>query len=176
MKDILLFISDQHSWLQQGYAGDPVIRTPNLDRIASEGTAMQNASTPYPVCVPARMAMLTGQLASRCGVMSNMAALDSNRATFAHCLNTAGYETVLCGRMHFVGPDQRHGFSKRIAGDITAICGKIKLNAYMRSLKAGAPQNISRDDCNSVLLSSHNMITAEELAKFEKFRRGGTVS
>ena len=53
--------------------------------------------------------------------MSNMAALDSNRATFAHCLNTAGYETVLCGRMHFVGPDQRHGFSKRIAGDITAI-------------------------------------------------------
>lgn len=121
MKDILLFISDQHSWLQQGYAGDPLIRTPNLDRIASEGTAMQNASTPYPVCVPARMAMLTGQLASRCGVMSNMAALDSNRATFAHCLNTAGYETVLCGRMHFVGPDQRHGFSKRIAGDITAI-------------------------------------------------------
>ena len=61
-------------------------------------------------------------------------------------------------------------------GDITAICGKIKLNAYMRSLKAGTPQNISRDDCNSVLLSSHNMITAEELAKFEKFRRGGTVS
>ena len=61
-------------------------------------------------------------------------------------------------------------------GDITAICEKIKLNAYRRSLKAGIPQNISRDDCNSVLLSSHNMITAEELAKFEKFRRGGTVS
>lgn len=61
-------------------------------------------------------------------------------------------------------------------GDITAICDKIKLNAYMRSLKVGSPQNISRSDCNSVLLSSHNMITAEELAKFEKFRRGGTVS
>lgn len=61
-------------------------------------------------------------------------------------------------------------------GDITAICEKIKLNAYRRSLKAGIPQNISRDDCNNVLLSSHNMITAEELAKFEKFRRGGTVS
>lgn len=57
-------------------------------------------------------------------------------------------------------------------GDIAAICGKIKLNAYMRSLRAGAPQNISRDDCNRVLLASHNMITPEELAKFEKFRAG----
>ena len=61
-------------------------------------------------------------------------------------------------------------------GDITAICDKIKLNAYMRSLKAGVPQNISREDCNSVLLSSRNMITAEDLAKFEKFKRGGSLS
>ena len=57
-------------------------------------------------------------------------------------------------------------------GDITAICGKIKLNAYMRSLKTGTPQNISREDCNRVLSASHNMITAEELAKFDKFRKG----
>lgn len=121
MKDILLYISDQHAWRQQGYAGDPLIRTPNLDRIAAEGCAMQNACTSYPVCVPARMSMLSGQLASRCGVMSNMMALDSNRATFAHCLNSVGYETTLCGRMHFVGPDQRHGFSRRIAGEMTAI-------------------------------------------------------
>ena len=60
-------------------------------------------------------------------------------------------------------------------GDITAICDKIKLNAYMRSLKVGVPQNISRADCNSVLLASHNMITAEELQKFEKFKRGQSV-
>ena len=57
-------------------------------------------------------------------------------------------------------------------GDITAICEKIKLNTYMRSLKAGAPQKISRDDCNSVLLTSHNMITKEDLVKFERFRNG----
>ena len=60
-------------------------------------------------------------------------------------------------------------------GDITAICDRIKLNAYMRSLKAGAPQNISREDCNGVLLSSHNMITAEDIAKFEKFKRGEMI-
>ena len=121
MKDILMYISDQHSWQRQGCAGDRLARTPNLDRLAAEGTIMQNAYTAYPLCVPARMSMMSGQQASRCRVTSNQAALDSNRVTFAHCLNARGYETVLCGRMHFVGPDQRHGFSRRIAGEQTPI-------------------------------------------------------
>ena len=60
-------------------------------------------------------------------------------------------------------------------GDITAICNKIKLNTYMRALKAGAPQQISREDCNRVLVASHNMITAEELAKFQKFKAGQSL-
>lgn len=60
-------------------------------------------------------------------------------------------------------------------GDITAICNKIKLNTYMRALKAGVPQRISRDDCNRVLVASHNMITAEELAKFQKFKAGQSL-
>ena len=118
-KDILLFISDQHSFLQQGYAGDNIVRTPNLDRLASEGSVFMNCVTPYPLCVPARMCLMSGQLASRCDVMSNSGVLSSARATFVHSLDNAGYETVLCGRMHFVGPDQRHGFEKRIAGDLT---------------------------------------------------------
>ena len=121
MKDICLFFSDQHSFLQQHYAGDKIVRTPNLDRLASEGVAFMNNYTPYPLCVPARMSLMSGLQASKCGVMDNSAILDSTRATFAHSLNSVGYETVLCGRMHFVGPDQRHGFSKRIAGDITPI-------------------------------------------------------
>ena len=60
-------------------------------------------------------------------------------------------------------------------GDITAICEKIKLNAYMRSLKAGSAQKISREDCNSVLINSHNMITPADLAKFQKFRSGQSM-
>ena len=60
-------------------------------------------------------------------------------------------------------------------GDITAICEKIKVNAYMRSLKVGVPQKISKDDCNSILTSVHNMITADDLAKFEKFRLTGKI-
>lgn len=60
-------------------------------------------------------------------------------------------------------------------GDITAICGKIKLNAYMRSLKVGSAQNITREDCDSALSASRNMITAEDLQRFERFRSNGTI-
>ncbi len=121
MTDILLYISDQHAWQQQGYVGDPIIRTPTLDHLAKLGTVFNNCYTTYPLCAPARMSMMSCQLPSHCGVMDNMTAMDSNLPTFAHSLNAAGYDTVLCGRMHFVGPDQRHGFSKRIAGEMTPI-------------------------------------------------------
>ncbi len=119
--DICLYISDQHAYEVQGYAGNKTVRTPNLDRIAAEGTAFMNAYCAYPVCVPSRMSMLSGQYASKIGVMSNHGSLNSNIPTFMHALDIAGYETTLCGRMHFIGPDQRHGFTRRIAGDITQV-------------------------------------------------------
>ncbi|MGI6578469.1 MAG: sulfatase-like hydrolase/transferase [Eubacteriales bacterium] len=121
MKDILLIISDQHSYSIQGYAGNNIIRTPNLDRLASEGVVMTDAYTSCPLCVPARMSFLSGQLPSSTGVLGNMTSLSSNIATYVHSLASIGYETVLCGRMHFVGPDQRHGFSKRIAKETTPL-------------------------------------------------------
>jgi len=121
MTDILLFMSDQHSHRIQGYAGDPVVRTPNLDRIARAGTVLDNAYTACPLCVPARAAMISGLLPSNNGVLFNFNAINSDQATFLHSLTVSGYETVLCGRMHFIGPDQRHGYAKRVAGDRTPI-------------------------------------------------------
>lgn len=121
MTDVLLFMSDQHSYRVQGYAGDPVVRTPNLDRIAGAGTVLDNAYTACPLCVPARAAMISGLLPSNNGVLFNFNAINSDQATFLHSLTASGYETVLCGRMHFIGPDQRHGYAKRIAGDRTPV-------------------------------------------------------
>ena len=61
-------------------------------------------------------------------------------------------------------------------GDITAICDRIKLIAYMRALKSGHTENITIDDCNTVLSQSHNMISADDLQKFEQFRKTGSVN
>ncbi len=114
-------MSDQHSYRLQGCAGNSIVRTPTLDWLARHGAAMTNTMTACPLCVPARAAMVSGQLPSNNKVLFNFSALDSNQATFLHSLNASGYETVLCGRMHFVGPDQRHGYAKRIAGDRTPV-------------------------------------------------------
>ena len=79
--------------------------------------------------------MLSGLLPTKTGIFTNFQSLPSDRATFVHSLGIAGYETVLCGRMHFTGPDQRHGFMKRLVGDVThsSVGGKIKMGSLDRT-------------------------------------------
>lgn len=120
MKDILVFISDQHSPLLSQFAGGPAL-TPELNRLCREGTSFRECYTSCPLCVPARMSMLTGRLPSENGVMVNQDAISDMMPTFLHPFAAAGYETVLIGRMHFVGKDQRHGFTKRLAQDMTPV-------------------------------------------------------
>lgn len=117
--DLLFYFSDQHNGRMTGYAGHPEVQTPHLDRLAADGVTFENTYTSCPLCVPARCSMLTASLTSRIGVYGNRDAFHSEQSTFLHALVLAGYETVLCGRMHFVGDDQRHGFTRRIHGDIT---------------------------------------------------------
>ncbi len=117
--DILIFLSDQHDGRIMGCVGHPVVRTPHMDALAADGTLFEQAYTSCPLCIPARMSMLTGCLPIRTGVYTNRGSIHPEMPTFLHSLALAGYETVLCGRMHFEGSDQRHGFTKRIAWDIT---------------------------------------------------------
>ncbi|HID06709.1 MAG TPA: hypothetical protein EYP10_06135 [Armatimonadetes bacterium] len=70
---------------------------------------------------PSRMSFLTAHHPKDIGVWTNQCILSSDVPTFAHALGAIGYETVLCGRMHFVSIDQRHGFEKRLVGDVTAM-------------------------------------------------------
>lgn len=60
-------------------------------------------------------------------------------------------------------------------GDITAICEKIRLNAYSRSLKCGDFQRINNEDCNLAINCSHNMISEDDILKFEAFRKNGRI-
>ena len=116
--DILMIVSDQHTSFCSGFMGDKIVRTPNLDRLAAGGTVFESAYTSCPLCVPARSSLMTGVMPSGMNVFSNGDSLPSDQPTFAHAAAINGYETVLCGRMHFVGEDQHHGFSQRIFGDI----------------------------------------------------------
>ena len=115
--NILVIMSDQHSRHVLGSYGNEIVRTPNLDRLAADGMRMDNCYCPAPLCVPSRMSFMTGRTPSRNRCWDNRQMLHSGIPTWAHVLGAAGYETVLIGRMHFVGPDQRHGFEGRPMGE-----------------------------------------------------------
>lgn len=118
-KNILVFMSDQHAPAMSGYLGG-LARTPTLEAMAENGISFDAAYTACPLCVPARMAFLSGRLPSKTGILNNFTVLPNTTPTIAHAFSAAGYETVLVGRMHFVGEDQRHGFHHRLVGDITS--------------------------------------------------------
>lgn len=118
---IILFLSDQHHAEVMGCAGNRFVDTPHLDALAAAGCRFTNTYCNAPVCGPSRMSLLTGQSPLRNGVLNNRQALPSHIPTIAHSLAAAGYDTVLCGRMHFIGADQQHGFAERLVGDIGPI-------------------------------------------------------
>ncbi len=116
--NILLIQTDQLTASVLGAYGDPVCYAPNLDRLAEEGVVFENAYCNFPLCAPSRFSMATGMLASRIGAYDNGAELPASIPTYAHYLRAKGYHTCLSGKMHFVGPDQLHGFEERLTSDI----------------------------------------------------------
>lgn len=94
------------------------LHAPNLARLAERSTRFANAYTASPLCAPGRAGVMTGMLPSRTRVYDNAAEFASDLPTFAHHLRRAGYATCLSGKMHFVGPDQLHGFEERLTTDI----------------------------------------------------------
>lgn len=95
----------------------PVI-APNLRRLAERGVVFKSAYCNSPLCGPSRFSMLSGQLPSRIGGYDNACELTADTPTVAHYLRAGGYRTILTGKMHFVGPDQLHGFEERLTTDI----------------------------------------------------------
>jgi choline-sulfatase len=94
------------------------LHAPNLRRLAERSLRFANAYTASPLCAPARAAFMSGQLPRRTRVYDNAAEFASDIPTYAHHLRRAGYQTALSGKMHFVGPDQLHGFEERLTTDI----------------------------------------------------------
>ena len=94
------------------------LHAPNLKRLAARSARFRNCYTASPLCAPARASFMSGQLPSRTRVYDNAAEFCSDIPTYAHHLRRAGYQTALSGKMHFVGPDQLHGFEERLTTDI----------------------------------------------------------
>ncbi len=111
-------IADQLAARSLPAYGNQVVKTPHLDRLAAEGVVFESAYCNSPLCAPSRASFITGGLPSRIGVYDNGAELPASVPTIAHHLRAMGYRTSLAGKMHFIGPDQLHGFEERLTPDI----------------------------------------------------------
>jgi len=116
--NIILIMADQLAAHALSLYGNTVCKTPNLEKLASQGTVFGNCYSNNPLCVPSRASMISGQLSPNIGVYDNANELPSSVPTMAHFLRHAGYWTELCGKMHFIGPDQEHGFNQRSVTDV----------------------------------------------------------
>lgn len=116
--NILILMADQLAGTLFPDGPAEWLHVPNLARLAERSTRFGNAYTASPLCAPGRASFMSGQMPSRTGVYDNAAEFRSDIPTFAHHLRRAGYRTCLSGKMHFVGPDQLHGFEERLTTDI----------------------------------------------------------
>ena len=116
--NILILMVDQlnGTLFPDGPAG--WLHAPNLKRLAQKSVRFRNCYTASPLCAPGRASFMSGQLPSVTGVYDNAAEFPSDLPTYAHHLRRAGYHVALSGKMHFVGPDQLHGFEERLTTDI----------------------------------------------------------
>ena len=116
--NILFIMADQLAASALPAYGHPLVAAPHIDRLAAEGVVFEQAYCNFPICAPSRFSLLSGRLPSRIGAFDNAAEFPAATPTIAHHLRLMGYRTQIAGKMHFVGPDQLHGFEQRVTTDI----------------------------------------------------------
>jgi len=116
--NILFVMADQITAFALKAYGNSVCKTPHLDNLIKEAAVFENAYCNYPLCAPSRFSMLTGRMPSSIEAYDNGAEMSASVPTLAHYLRAEGYYTSLSGKMHFIGPDQHHGYEERLTTEI----------------------------------------------------------
>ena len=143
-----MICSDQHTPRVLGAYGNTVVDTPHMDALASSGCRFDAFYCNNPICAPSRASFMTGRHTFKCEVLDNMDVLDSRLPTLAHIAVRGGYHPVLSGKMHFNGPDQRHGYVERVVGDMgfPGILNGIHRPGRDNPIPAGSLGNCSRPE------------------------------
>jgi choline-sulfatase len=111
-------MADQLTPAALPFYGHPLVQAPALSALAARGAVFDAAYCNFPICAPSRFSMLSGRMPHAIGAWDNASEFASEIPTMAHYLRAAGYRAILAGKMHFVGPDQLHGYDERLTTDI----------------------------------------------------------
>jgi len=116
--NFLIFMLDQLAPQFLPAYGHKIVKTPALSAFAEESVVFDAAYCNSPLCAPSRYVFMSGRLPTAIGAWDNAAEFAAATPTFAHHLSALGYDTTLSGKMHFCGPDQLHGFHRRLTTDV----------------------------------------------------------
>jgi len=116
--NIVFVLTDQWRAQAFGYAGDPNVKTPNIDALAARSVNFENAISVCPVCTPQRASLLTGRFPTTTGMFMNDIYLPAEELCMAEVLRNAGYDTAYVGKWHldghgrdsYIPPERRQGF------------------------------------------------------------------
>lgn len=116
--NVVFLLADQWRAQAVGYAGDPNVRTPNLDMLADDSANFSNAVSCCPVCTPYRGSLITGQYPLTHGLFLNDVPLRKEAVSIAEAYAGAGYDTAYVGKWHmdghgrraYIPPERRQGF------------------------------------------------------------------
>ena len=113
--NLIIILSDQHNPRVLSCNGHPLVKTPNLDRLAARGTRFASAYTNCPICVPARASFATGRYVHQIRFWDNAIAYDGSIPSWGHRLMAQGHRVTSIGKLHYAGTDPaRNGFHEEI--------------------------------------------------------------
>lgn len=131
--NILFIFADQMHRYAMRCMGTADILTPNLDRLARQGTLFTNAYTNCPVCTPARINFLTGLYTSQTNTFGNEKPIPPACPTIADTLNTAGYQTGFVGKWH-IGASGNQPIPEHLRGGFRQFMGYQCYNGFLRDV------------------------------------------
>jgi len=171
--NILFITTDEHRFDCLGCYGNPVIRTPNLDRIAEEGVRFERGYVQNPMCMPSRMAIMLGRYCSEHGCNINCVGIPEHEQanTFIQALHDAGYLTAAIGKMHMMPKWGPFGFAY-----LDLVEGKADLNNqytdYLRARGLDGKQHEGRGEGGAVPGTRTAVLPAEHTIDAFVGRRG----
>ena len=111
--NFLFLISDQQRAADLGCYGHPIVKTPNIDNLATRGTRFERFYCASPICMPNRATLMTGRMPSLHGVRHNGIPLNTQAVTFVEMLRESGYRTAHIGKSHIQNMNDNEAMLKR---------------------------------------------------------------
>ncbi len=112
--NLVIVMADEHAGKYAGCAGHPVVKTPNIDRLARRGVRFRSAYSTSPICMPARAAFMTGRYPHQTGYVCNATPYDGRVPGWPHMLSEAGVPVASIGKLHFRDESVAAGFDETL--------------------------------------------------------------